>query len=115
VGPRIADGRDLKFAVPNGQRFGPAMPAGATTKIVFGMGIDRRPRVSTVDMVGAARSPKVTFDVEGLNQYALPVNGIGVYTDDWGAVSRARAACGTDTNRAADCTRPRRSLSGTVS
>jgi hypothetical protein len=104
VGPEIADGRDLKFAVPDGQRFGPAMPAGATTKIVFGMGVDHRARVSTMDLVGTARTTRGTFDIEGLNQYALPVNGIGVYTHDWGEISRARAACGTDTNRAAACT-----------
>ncbi|HJQ45548.1 MAG TPA: phosphodiester glycosidase family protein [Amycolatopsis sp.] len=103
VGPEIADGQDLKFAVPDGQRFGPAMPAGATTKIVFGTGAGRA-RVSTLDLVGTVRSPEGTYDVEGLNQYALPVNGIGAYTHDWGAVSRARAACGTDADRSAGCT-----------
>jgi hypothetical protein len=103
VGPEIAGGRDLKFAVPDGQRFGPAMPAGATTKTVFGLGEDHRARVSTVDLVGAVRSARGTRDIEGLNQYALPVDGIGEYTHDWGEVSRARAACGTDTNRSAGC------------
>ena len=103
VGPEIADGRDLKFAVPDGQRFGPAMPAGATTKIVFGTGDDGRARVSSLQLAGTVRSPEGMFDVEGLNQYALPVDGIGVYTHDWGEVSRARAACGTDTNRSAGC------------
>lgn len=97
-------GQDLKFAVPDGQRFGPAMPAGATTKIVFGLGEDRRARVSTVDLLGAVVSPNGVFDIEGLNQYALPVGGIGEYTSDWGEVSRARAACGTDTDRSAGCT-----------
>jgi len=104
VGPEIADGHDLKFAVPDGQRFGPGMPPGATTKIVFGTGEDGRARVASVDLTGAVRSTKGTFDIEGLNQYALPVDGIGVYTHDWGAVSRARAACGTDTSRDAACT-----------
>ncbi|NKQ52773.1 phosphodiester glycosidase family protein [Amycolatopsis sp. K13G38] len=104
VGPEIADGHDLKFAVPDGQRFGPGMPPGASTKIVFGMGEDRRARVSSLELTGAIRSAKGVFDVEGLNQYALPVDGIGVYTHDWGEVSRARAACGTDTDREAACT-----------
>lgn len=103
-GPEIADGKDLKFAVPDGQRFGPAMPPGATTKIVFGVGADHRARVSTVDLHGAAVSRKGVLDVEGLNQYALSAGGIGEYTSDWGAVSRARAACGTDTDRLAACT-----------
>jgi hypothetical protein len=104
VGPEIADGKDLKFAVPDGQRFGPAMPAGATTKIVFGLGADQRARVSSVDLAGAVVSAKGVFRIEGLNQYALPVGGIGEYTSDWGEVSRARAACGTDTDRLAGCT-----------
>ncbi|TNC22215.1 phosphodiester glycosidase family protein [Amycolatopsis alkalitolerans] len=104
VGPEIAGGQDLKFAVPDGQRFGPAMPPGATTKIVFGLGEDQRARVSSVDLHGAVVSSKGTFELEGLNQYAIPVGGIGEYTHDWGEVSRARAACGTDTNRSAGCT-----------
>lgn len=104
VGPEIADGKDLKFAVPDGQRFGPAMPPGATTKVVFGLGSDRRARVSSVDLAGAVVSPKGVFGLDGLNQYALPVGGIGEYTSDWGDVSRARAACGSDTDRSAGCT-----------
>ncbi|WP_435154605.1 phosphodiester glycosidase family protein [Amycolatopsis sacchari] len=104
VGPEIASGEDLKFAVPDGQRFGPAMPAGATTKVVFGEGVDRRARVTSVDLAGAAVSAEGVFRIDGLNQYALPVGGIGEYTSDWGEVSRARAACGTDTDRSAGCT-----------
>jgi hypothetical protein len=103
VGPEIADGEDLKAAVPDGQRFGPAMSAGATTKSVFGMGKDRRLRLSSLSLAGVARTSHGTFDLEGLNQYAIAVGGIGEYTSDWGPVSRARAACGTDTVRAAPC------------
>jgi hypothetical protein len=52
----------------------------------------------------AVRARQGTFGFAGLDQYALPVNGIGLYTHDWGRTSRARAACGTDTNRSAPCT-----------
>ncbi|MGP4020848.1 phosphodiester glycosidase family protein [Saccharopolyspora sp. 5N708] len=103
VGPEIADGEDLKAAVPNGQRFGPALPAGTSTRDVFGVGADHRARVSSLSLEGEVRSSKGTAEVSGLNQYALPVGGIGVYTSDWGAVSRARAVCGTDTDREAPC------------
>ncbi|MCI2416051.1 phosphodiester glycosidase family protein [Saccharopolyspora sp. K220] len=103
VGPEIADGEDLKAAVPNGQRFGPGLPAGTSTEDVFGVGADHSARVSSLNLTGVVRSPKLTAEVAGLNQYALPVNGIGMYTSDWGAVSRARSVCGTDTDREAPC------------
>jgi len=104
VGPEIAGGADLKYAVPDGQRFGPAMAAGDSTRDVFGMGADHRVRLATLALTGTARTAEGTFGIEGLNQYALPVNGIGLYNHDWGTTSRARAVCGTDTNRSAPCT-----------
>ncbi|WP_190813192.1 phosphodiester glycosidase family protein [Saccharopolyspora pogona] len=104
VGPEIADGEDLKAAVPNGQRFGPALPDGTATKDVFGLGTDRRARVSSVALAGTVRSAKGTTALAGLNQYAVPVDGIGLYTSEWGEVARARAVCGTDADRSAPCT-----------
>ncbi|SFS77394.1 phosphodiester glycosidase family protein [Saccharopolyspora flava] len=103
VGPEIARGRALKGAVPDGQRFGPALPAGTSNEDVFAVGIDGRARLSRLSVAGAAVWPGGSADIEGLNQYALPVDGIGAYTDDWGEVSRARAVCGTDTDRSAPC------------
>lgn len=102
-GPEIAGGDALKANVPNGQRFGPALPAGTSTRDVFGMGADHRARVSTVDRSGRVLSRLGPLALRGLNQFALPVNGVGVYTHDWGSVSRARATCGTDTNGSAPC------------
>lgn len=102
-GPEVADGIALKANVPDGQGFGPALPPGTTTGDVFGMGADRRMRVSTLDLVGQVHSRLGSFDLAGLNQFALRVNGIGVYTPDWGTVSRLRATCGNDTNRSAPC------------
>ncbi|MER7080009.1 Predicted protein [Saccharopolyspora kobensis] len=103
VGPEIADGADRKAAVPDGQRFGPALPAGTSTEDVFGVGVDRRARVSSVELDGMLRSRGRTAEISGLNQYALPEGGIGVFNADWGRVSRARAVCGTDTDRTAPC------------
>ncbi|MEU6331654.1 phosphodiester glycosidase family protein [Streptomyces sp. NPDC047049] len=105
VGPAVASGRQLKGAVPDGQRFGPAMPPGATTEDVIGVGYDHRARLDRLTLRGAVLTGGGTLPLRGLNQYALPVGGIGAYTPQWGTVSRMRATCGTDTDRAAPCSR----------
>ncbi|HEX6681923.1 MAG TPA: phosphodiester glycosidase family protein [Candidatus Limnocylindrales bacterium] len=103
-GPAIEDGRDLKAAVPTRQRFGPSFPPGASIEHVIGVGVDRVGRIARLSLTGKAFGPGGRFDLNGLNQYALPQNGIGVYNSDWGTVSRKRATCGSDTNRSAPCT-----------
>ncbi|MEV6167316.1 phosphodiester glycosidase family protein [Streptomyces sp. NPDC051954] len=103
VGPAIARGGVLKAAVPDGQRFGPALPAGTSTKDVFGVGADRRARLDSLALAGSVRTPEGQLPLGGLNQYALPVGSVGAFTSDWGSVSRVRATCGTDTDRAAPC------------
>ncbi|MGW2647215.1 phosphodiester glycosidase family protein [Streptomyces sp. NPDC001393] len=103
VGPAIADGQALKAAVPNGQRFGPALPPGAGTQDVFGVGTDRRARLDRLSLAGSVRTADGTFPLKGLNQYALPENSVGAFTARWGSASRMRAVCGTDTQRSAPC------------
>ncbi|WP_330302913.1 MULTISPECIES: phosphodiester glycosidase family protein [unclassified Streptomyces] len=103
VGPAIASGHELKAAVPNGQRFGPALPPGTTTEDVLGVGVDRRARLDSMALDGSVSSHEGRWPLGGLNQYALPEGSIGAFTADWGSVSRVRATCGTDTNRAAPC------------
>jgi len=103
VGPAIASGHTLKAAVPNGQRFGPAMPPGATTKAVFGVGVDGRARLDSLALDGAVGTAEGLLPLGGFNQYALPEDSVGAFTADWGSVSRVRATCGTDINRAAPC------------
>ncbi|WP_367324883.1 phosphodiester glycosidase family protein [Streptomyces sp. HUAS ZL42] len=103
VGPAIADGRVLKAAVPDGQRFGPELPPGTTTEDVVGVGTDGRARLDSLDFQGSARTLTRRVPLGGLNQYALPVGSVGAYTSAWGSVSRVRATCGTDTDRAAAC------------
>ncbi|MFJ9929159.1 Predicted protein [Streptomyces misionensis] len=104
VGPAVADGQVLKAAVPGGQRFGPALPPGTTTEDVVGVGTDHRARLDRLSLTGSVRTPAGTLPLKGLNQYALPQNSIGAYTTWWGAASRERAVCGTDTDRGAGCT-----------
>ncbi|KUN96787.1 phosphodiester glycosidase family protein [Streptomyces caeruleatus] len=103
VGPAVARGRALKAAVPDGQRFGPALPPGTSTEDVVGVGIDRRARMDALSLAGSIRTPEGSLPLRGLNQYALPVGSIGAFTTRWGEVSRVRATCGTDTDRAAPC------------
>ncbi|MGG7570275.1 phosphodiester glycosidase family protein [Streptomyces sirii] len=103
VGPAVTSGRQLKAAVPDGQRFGPVMPPGATTEDVIGVGYDRRARLDRLTLRGAVLTPGGVLPLRGLNQYALPVDGIGAYTARWGPASRVRATCGTDIDRTAPC------------
>ncbi|MGW1954472.1 phosphodiester glycosidase family protein [Streptomyces sp. NPDC001920] len=103
VGPAIAGGRALKAAVPNGQRFGPALPPGTSTEDVFGVGVDRRARLDGLRLVGSVRTPEGRIPLGGFNQYALPVGSVGAFTAVWGSASRVRATCGTDTDRSAPC------------
>ncbi|MGW0767575.1 phosphodiester glycosidase family protein [Streptomyces sp. NPDC002676] len=102
-GPEIAHGRILKAAVPDGQRFGPALPPGTTAEDVFGVGEDRRARLDRLSLAGSVHTPEGRLPLRGLNQFALPENSVGAFTRAWGSVSRARAVCGTDTDRAAGC------------
>ncbi|MGW5860992.1 phosphodiester glycosidase family protein [Streptomyces sp. NPDC055239] len=103
VGPAVAQGRVLKGAVPDGQRFGPAMPPGVTTQAVLGVGFDRRARLDSLRLEGEVRTSQTRLPLGGLNQYALPVGSVGAFTSDWGSTSRVRSTCGTDTNRGAPC------------
>lgn len=104
-GPAVRAGRPLKGAVPDGQRFGWPLPQGGSTEDVFGVGVDGLARTGRLTLQGHIRTSHGTLPLRGLNQYALPVGSIGVFTPRWGEVSRARAVCGTDDHRAAPCTR----------
>ncbi|WP_329214557.1 phosphodiester glycosidase family protein [Streptomyces sp. NBC_01485] len=103
VGPAIANGRALKGAVPDGQRFGPALPPGTNTKAVVGVGTDGRARLDSLSLNGTFATVGRRLPLGGVNQYALAENSVGAFTSDWGGVSRKRATCGTDTERAAAC------------
>lgn len=104
-GAAVLHGQPLKGAVPQGQRFGWKMPAGASGEDVLGVGQDGRARTARLTLNGQLHTPQGSLVLKGLNQYALPEGSIGVFNPDWGSVSRARAACGTDHKRAAPCTR----------
>ncbi len=102
-GPAIASGVALKGAVPDGQRFGPALPPGTNTRNVLGVGVDRVARLDSLALSGTVRTSHGGLTLGGFNQYALPENSIGAFTTRWGSVSRVRATCGSDADRAAAC------------
>ncbi|MEU3244211.1 MULTISPECIES: phosphodiester glycosidase family protein [unclassified Streptomyces] len=103
VGPAVSHGEALKAAVPDGQRFGPGLPPGTSTREVIGVGSDKRARLDELTLAGSVRTKSGSFDLGGFNQYAIPVGGVGAFTPKWGDVSRQRSVCGTDTVRAAAC------------
>lgn len=103
-GPEVVGGHALTAAVPDAQRFGPAMAPGTSTRAVIGVGVDSRARIGSLRLVGGLVAGGHRYQLGGLNQYALPEDSIGAFTSAWGPVSRARAVCGNDTSRAAPCT-----------
>ena len=102
-GAEVVEGRPVKGAVPDGQRFGPALPPGTSGESVIGVGDDRRGHVARLRLAGTVRSGKQSIALRGLNQYALHAGSVGAFDARWGAVSRRRAVCGTDTERSAPC------------
>lgn len=102
AGPAVADGRPIKAAVPHGRRMGPAVP-GAEIDYVFTVGTDRVARIDRLRLEARVSGPSGKHEVVALNQYAVPVNGIGIFTPDWGDMDRSRTLCGTDVDRNAPC------------
>jgi exopolysaccharide biosynthesis protein len=102
AGPAVAHGRPVKAAVPPGRRMGPAVP-GAEIDYVFTVGTDRVARIDRLRLEAQVTGPSGTHQVAALNQYAVPVDGIGIFTRDWGPVDRAWTLCGTDVDRTAPC------------
>lgn len=103
VGPEVAEGRPLKGAVPTAQRFGWMLPPGGTVEDVLTGGFDGRLRLGHLRLRGTVDSPQGRVPLRGLNQYAIAEDGIGAFTSEWGATSRARAVCGSDLRRGAPC------------
>ncbi|BCJ31375.1 phosphodiester glycosidase family protein [Actinocatenispora sera] len=102
-GPEVDGGRAIKAAVPDKQRFGPAMAPGTSTRDVIGVGVDGRARLGTLTLAGSIVTPGHRYALAGLNQYAVAEGGIDAFTSAWGATSRERAVCGSDTRRGDPC------------
>jgi len=103
VGPEVTAGHDLKAAVPDGQRFGPALTPGATDEDVLGITRTGTARLSDLHLTGTLTYGRTRLAVRALNQYAIPDDAIGAFTHAWGPAPRERAVCGSDTDRTAPC------------
>ncbi|SHK87491.1 Predicted protein [Pseudonocardia thermophila] len=101
TGPAVQSGRPLKAAVPQGRRAAPAVP-GAEMDYAYAIGVDRVGRIDRLPLTGEISGPYGTLPIVALNQHAVPVGGIGLFTSDWGR-DRAQTLCGTDTDPAAGC------------
>lgn len=107
VGVEIVNGKILKSAVPEAQRHGETMPDPVNRgNEVIGVLRNGRAVVTRVELeafiAGGPLGGKVAID--GLNIYGMGVNQISAFDAHWGAMSRQRIACGTDTRRTAPCT-----------
>jgi hypothetical protein len=113
AGPAVLAGRPLKGSVPQGRRAAPPVP-GAETDYVFALDATGVARVDRVPLRGQVTRKGVQLVTSGaeeppplpivaLNQHAVPQNGIGVFTSDWGDADRARTLCGSDVDRDARC------------
>jgi phosphodiester glycosidase len=102
-GPEVSGGHALKAAVPDGQRFGPALPPGTSAEDVLAVGTDGVGRLPRIPLTGTVHSGATSLPVRGLNQYAIPYGGIGAFTHAWGSMSRRRSVCGTNNVRTAPC------------
>lgn len=103
VGPAVVDGAHLTAGVPDKQRYGPGRPGGPDNGTVFGVTEENTGAISSLELDGAAVADDVEFPLDGLNQYAITVDGVGIFTSDWGEASRQRAVCGTDDDRDGPC------------
>jgi hypothetical protein len=101
-GPAVQGGRPVKAAVPQGRRAAPRVP-GAEMDFVFATGVDRVARVDRLPLVAELSGPRGVIPVVALNQHAVPVGGVGIFTSDWGEADRASTLCGTDGDRDAPC------------
>ncbi|MGH8791972.1 MAG: phosphodiester glycosidase family protein, partial [Stackebrandtia sp.] len=103
VGPAVVGGEHLKAAVPGKQRYGPSRPGGPDNGTVFGVTDEGKGEISSLALDGKAVTDAGSFALDGLNQYAITVDGVGIFTSDWGEADRQRAVCGTDDDRDGPC------------
>jgi hypothetical protein len=102
AGPAVQGGRPLKAAVPPERGMGPVVP-GAKIDHVFTVGVDRIGRIDQLRLEAAAHGPSSSIPLVALNQYAVPVDGVGIFTSDWGDVDRSQTLCGSIVDRNAPC------------
>lgn len=102
AGPAVMDGEPLKAAVPQGRRAAPPV-AGAEPDYVFSVGTDGVARIDRLPLEATVSGKGWSQKLVALNQHAVPVGGIGIFTNAWGDYDRAKTLCGSDSDRTAAC------------
>lgn len=103
VGAEIVAGAPVKAAVPVGRRPAPPVPPGGSADTVIGVDTAGVGRIGRALFSGTVRTADRELPLVGLNGYAVPQGGIAAFTSAWGATTRARTTCGSDTDPEAGC------------
>ncbi len=103
AGVQVVDGALRSSGVPVGRRPAPPVPPGEDPDTVVGVAADGRAHGARVAHRGRAVAADREVPLAGLDGYAVPVDGVGVFDAAWGDAPRARATCGSDTDARAPC------------
>ena len=103
VGVQVVDGALRSSGVPVGRRPAPPVPPGEDPDTVIGVDADGRAHLARVTQRGRAVAGDREVALAGLNGFAVPVGGVGVFDAAWGDADRRRTTCGSDTDPRAPC------------
>ena len=103
VGAEIVAGAPRSSGVPVGRRPAPPVPPGEDADTVVGIDRAGRAHLARVQFRGRLVAGRRTVPLAGLDGYAVPVDGVGVFDPAWGDASREAATCGSDTDPRAGC------------
>ncbi|MHC1558636.1 phosphodiester glycosidase family protein [Actinomycetospora sp. C-140] len=103
VGVEVVDGRPRATGVPAGRRPAPPAPPGEPPDTVVGVDAAGRAHLARSVFRGRVSGRGRSIPLAGLDAYAVPVDGVGVFDPAWGDVPRRRVVCGSDTDADAPC------------
>ncbi|GAA4933603.1 phosphodiester glycosidase family protein [Actinomycetospora succinea] len=103
VGAEIVDGAARTSGVPVGRRPSPPAPPGQGPDTVVGLDGEGRAHLARVAFRGSVVARDRTVPLAGLDGYAVPVDGVGVFDPAWGDAPRGPTTCGSDTDPDAPC------------
>ncbi|MEJ2861052.1 phosphodiester glycosidase family protein [Actinomycetospora flava] len=103
VGAEVVDGAARTSGVPVGRRPSPPAPPGEGSDTVVGIDASGIAHLARARFRGTLEVRGRSVPLAGLDGYAVPVDGVGVFDAAWGDAPRAPATCGSDTDPDAPC------------
>lgn len=103
VAAEVVGGAARTSGVPVGRRPSPPAPPGEGADTVVGVDADGRAHLARAAFRGSVVAGGRTVPLAGLDGYAVPVDGVGVFDPAWGDEPREPATCGSDTDPDAPC------------